>query len=741
MKWLKKSLILLILLGINPIPSEAFLLPISNISTTSSVIIKYKNHAKIETRTVPKNISVAKYIKQLETDSLVEYAESNITYQAAMTPSDTHYEEQWYLKRIKAPEAWNYQSTSPAVVIAVIDSGVQIQHPDLKDNIWFNAGEIEGNKKDDDHNGLVDDRYGWDFINNTADPSPKFKSGFTEAGILHGTVVAGIAAAAGNNNEGITGVSWNARIMSLKALDDAGNGDTASVVRSIDYAIAKGANIINLSFVSYSYSRTLHDAIKRAHDANVIVLAPAGNESSAGEGINLNKKPIYPACYKDSKNKPLVVGVAATDAIDQKAPFSGFGSSCISLSAPGVSFYSTAVYAPDKSINGELFNGYYDGYWSGTSVAVPLVSGALALLQGVNPSLSPQEAIDILLRNTDDINALNPTYVNQLGRGRLNVTSAILAAREPLFAKEARLVLVPSSQAEPFATITTPEGEVISDFLLFNRDFRDGVNITSGDLNNDGTDEIIAAPKRNLESDIRIFDHSGKFLRHFLAYPMNFTGGVNIATADLNSDGKYEIITAPASGLQSAIKIFSGEGKLQSSFLAYPASFTGGASVVVGDVMDNQNPEIVVGAAKGGIPQVKIFSTSGSLLSSFVVGKPTTASGLRVSLLDIDANPRRRQAEIVITRQSGSSEAIITDYKGTVRRRWSVFPTSFKGDVQTVTADINNDGSKDIIAFPGGGGGPHVRIFNRLGDFTNSFYGYSPDFIGGIQVAAFFIKR
>lgn len=707
----------------------------------TSIIVKYKNKIDITSVPIPQGVSLSVFLKKFNNDPIVEYAEPNYIYQSSMIPDDSKYDEQWYLKRIKAPDAWNFQSTSPSVVIAIIDSGVQIQHPDLRNNIWFNADEIEGNKKDDDHNGLVDDRYGWDFINNSPDPSPKFKTGFTEAGILHGTIVAGIAAATGNNQEGIAGVSWQARIMSLKALDDAGNGDTASVVRSIDYAIAKGANIINLSFVSYSYTRSLRDAVQRAYDANIAVVAPAGNEQSAGHGVNLNTKPIYPACYKNLKNEPIVIGVAATDGIDQKAVFSGFGNNCISLSAPGVGFYSTGVFAPTKSINGKFFNSYYDGYWSGTSVAVPLVSGTLALIQSVNPTLTTKQGIEMLLNTTDNINALNPTYVGQLGRGRINVSNAVLGARALLFNKEARLIIAPINKAEPFAKITDIEGNILHEFLMYDREFRGGVSITSGDLNNDGNAEIITAPANQLESDIKIFDQNGKFIRHFLAYPATFQGGVNVTTADLNSDGKYEIITAPARGLRSDIKIFDGQGKLLKSFLAYPASFTGGASVAVGDVMGTTTPEIVVGTAKGGIPQVKIFSNNGVLRSSFLVGKKTEATGLRISLLDIDGNVRRRQSEILITRQNGSADAVITDYTGNVRKRWAIFPTSFKGDVQTVTADINNDGSTDIVAFPGEGGGPHLRFFNRLGELINSFYAYSPDFNGGVQVALMFIKR
>lgn len=742
----KKIIILGLIFSMGmPIPSlvfgaqsEKFL---SESYTVDSILVKYKDKSTVEKVLLKKGESVEKAVRRFNNNPIVEYAEPNFTYQISVIPNDTHYTNQWYLRRIRATEAWSYASSSPAVVIAVIDSGVQIQHPDIAPNLWVNAAEIDNNKKDDDRNGLVDDRYGWDFVNNVADPSPKFKEGFTEAGVLHGTIVAGIATAAGNNNEGVTGVTWNAKIMSLKALDDAGNGDTATVAKAVDYAVAKGANIINLSFVGYSYSRTLKEAIERAVKKDVLVVAPAGNEESAGQGVNLNTKPIYPACFKDDAKKPLVIGVAATDAIDQKAFFSGYGNDCISLSAPGISFYSTTVYAPGVRLPGKSFNQLYDGYWSGTSMAVPVVSGALALIQGANPTLSAAQGLQKLLETTDDINALNPSYVGQMGRGRINVLTAVLSATTSLRAKEPRLVIAPAFKIEPFVKITNREGVILEEFLAYERSFKGGVVVASGDLNKDGDDEIITGPATGLESDIKIFDKDGKFLSHFLAYPAFYRGGVNIATADLNSDGKYEIITAPASGYKSEIKIFTGEGELLRSFLAYPESFKGGASVAVGDVMGNSGLEIVTGTGKSGIPQVKIFSDSGKLLNTFLADKREMATGLRIALLDIDGNVRRRQSEILITRQSGSHPAKITDYKGAVRREWLMYSRSFRGDVKAVTADINADGIKEIISYPGPGGGPHLRFFNHLGNLQNSFYAYSSEFDGGVNMTVQNIKR
>mgnify|MGYP001011353090 FL=1 len=515
----------------------------------NSIIVQFKNKTSPTVIPVRKGESAARLIERYSADPAVIYAEPNFIYRASMIPSDSYYPNQWYLKRIKAAEAWDIRSTSPGVVIAIIDSGVQASHPDLKANMWVNAAETEGNKKDDDHNGLVDDVNGWDFVNNVADPSPKFKPGFTEAGILHGTIVAGITAGVGNNGQGVTGISWDAKIMALKALDDQGDGDTATVIKAIDYAVAKGANIINLSFVGFGYSRSLKEALQRAYNAGVLVVAPAGNEQSDGHGVNLNEKPIYPACYRDEQNRPLVVGVAATDGIDQKATFSGYGDRCIDVAAPGVSFFSTAVYSPQKSYQGQFFNTYYDGYWSGTSVAVPLVSGALALVQGANPTLSAKESLDIILQTADDINALNPGYVNQLGRGRLNIALALAEATARL-KKTLPQFAFARSKGVPEISIADVNGNVQKTFMAYKSTFKGGITIAGGDLEGDGDAEIISAPMSGLEADIRIFDKNGTFKNHFLAYPPTYKGGVNIVAADLNNDGKSEIITSPVSGMR-----------------------------------------------------------------------------------------------------------------------------------------------------------------------------------------------
>lgn len=705
--------------------------------STNSIIVKFRNEKNAREIVLTKKQTVEKMLAYYSSLANVEYAEPNYIVRASMIPSDTYFTNQWYLKRINAPDAWNINNKSQTIIIAIVDSGVQVLHPDIKPNIWVNGAEVIGNNKDDDKNGLVDDINGWDFVNNFSDPSPKFKKGFTEGGAIHGTVIAGIAASAGNNNQGVAGVTWQTKIMALKALDDQGNGNMSAVIKSVDYAVAKGANIINLSFVGFNYSRALEEALLRAKKAGVIVVAPAGNEQASVHGLNLNQKPVYPACYHDQAGKKLVIGVAATDGIDQKTNFSGYGSNCIDIAAPGVSFFSTSVYAPDKSAAGKFFNQYYDGYWSGTSMAVPIISGALALIEGTNPNLSAQEVIDILLSTSDDINQLNPEYLSQLGAGRVNLAQAVLEAALKIKNRRAQFAFAQTIGEKPLVRITDSGGNKEKEFLVYNESFLGGLSLAAGDFTGNGNQDIVVAPVKDMEANVKVFNSDGVMLSNFLAYPYTYKGGVNIATADIDGDGKAEIVTAPKAGFEPMVKIFEQNGKLVRSFLAYPKTFKGGVSIAVGDVRDDKKNEIVTAPGKGGIPQIKIFSNQGILLNDFMVAARNENFGFNLALGDLDGNPRRLQSEIIISRQSGAPIIGAYDFRGAKRRQWSAYSSPFSGNVNVIAVDLNRDGFTDIITIPVSGGGPHVRVFNYRGDFEWSFYPYPPEYNHGLAGTVF----
>ena len=604
-------------------------------------------------------------------------------FRSAIVPTDTNFNNQWYLKKIRAPQAWDLKNSSPSIIIAIIDSGVDIDHPDLKDNIWLNKDELPGNGIDDDKNGFIDDTNGWDFVANVPDPNPKFEKGFTLDGVAHGTIVSGIAAAIGNNATGVSGVSWQAQIMPLAALNGAGEAKANNVVRAIDYAVANGADIINLSFNGPVSSQGVNEAIRRAYEAGVIVVAAAGNETDKREGYSLDKTPMYPVCSDGPVDQNWVIGVAATDTLDQKAGFSSYGFRCIDISAPGISVYSTMVYSPSH-FDGKLpLDKYYDGYWSGTSVAAPIISGSLALIEAANPTLTRKQVVDVLLNSADGINRLNPDYLNQLGKGRLNLESSLNNAIYYL---------------DQFSV------------------------------------DLAVAPARGRGSMIKVSDLNGSEKRRFEPYG-SFRGGVNLAAGDIDGNGKAEIITAAGAGGGPHIKIFDAAGKLLGQFMAYDKNFRGGVNLAAGDIDGNGKAEIITAAGKGGKPEIKIFDSANRLLRSFMAYDKNFRGGVNLAAGDIDGRIANRKDEIItIPAANGGPHLKIFDSSGRLRAQFMTFDKNFRGGASVAAGDFNKDGKAELIAGAGTGGSPHVRVFDQRGRIIGSFYGFEGDFTGGVNL-------
>lgn len=326
-----------------------------------------------------------------------------------------------HLTQISAQKAWDYSVGSKEVVIAIIDTGIDLEHPDLRDNIWINIDEIEGDGIDNDGNGYIDDVHGWDFVSDTNDAGPKILDEYAIGALLHGTIVAGTAGAVGNNGIGVAGVAWHVSLMSLRALDHTGTGDSLDVVHAIDYAIANGADIINMSVVGADSDYRLGEVIKKAYENDIAVVAAAGNEEADHTVSDLTKVPHYPVCHDGLAGENYVVGVAGVDQLDQKASYSNYGTTCIDIAAPGSYITTTQYFQPAIS---ELRE-YYTDSWSGTSLAAPIVSGALALLKSARPDIPMRSLVETLLATADNIDAVNPDYIGELGSGRINIAAAL----------------------------------------------------------------------------------------------------------------------------------------------------------------------------------------------------------------------------------------------------------------------------------------------------------------------------
>ena len=311
---------------------------------------------------IPEDQDFDSKLLELRAHPLFMSVEPNYLVKAAVIPNDSLFNKQWYLSHINMPSAWDLYQGNSDIIVAVLDTGVNYNHPDLLDRIWINSAELE-NGIDDDGNGYIDDIYGYC----TTTPKDSFSPYDPMDDNGHGTMVAGIIAASGNNAAGIAGLDWNCKILPVKVLDSTGEGTTLSVIAGIDFAIAQGADIINMSYGASTDSLDEKDAIWDAYLAGVTLVAASGNK---------NTDIAYPAKYMP------VISVGATGPTDQRSSFSNYGEG-LDIAAPGEEIFTT-----------NIDNNYSSG--RGTSFSAPVVTGILSLLQGQNRAIIPREAERLL---------------------------------------------------------------------------------------------------------------------------------------------------------------------------------------------------------------------------------------------------------------------------------------------------------------------------------------------------------
>ena len=337
---------------------------------------------------------------------MVELIDLNYLLPVTVTPNDPEYVNQWGLPIISAPQGWDQSQGSSGVVIAIVDTGVDWDHPDLAANIWNNSGEIPDNGVDDDGNGFIDDVRGWDFLTLASSPAIGEDGDTRDNNPMdfhgHGSHCSGIASAVTDNGIGVAGLGWNCSIMPVRAGYQATDGNgyvmLADAADGIQYAADNGAKAINLSFGSGT-GTILVNAVQYAYNLGAVTCYAAGNanDQDAGSLGDLH----------------TTLAVAATDSSDQKASFSSYGS-WVDVSAPGVSIRSTVIG-----------NGYES--WNGTSMATPFVAGLVGLVHSLDPSLSAGEIMSLIKDSTDNIDAQNPSYIGMLGTGRINAAAALQA--------------------------------------------------------------------------------------------------------------------------------------------------------------------------------------------------------------------------------------------------------------------------------------------------------------------------
>ncbi len=525
----------------------------------------------------------------------------------ALVPNDPQLNLKGGVESLQLPQAWDITQGSSDVIVAVIDAGVDISNSDLTENIWLNPKE-QSDGVDNDGNGLIDDVRGWNFVKNNGDVRPIASAGETSRiGLNHGSVIAGIIGAVGNNGVGGAGVNWRVKILPLKILDERGEGDTDLAVKAIDYAIQKKASIINLSFVGPTPSLDFIQAVRRAYRAGILVIAAAGNAPEGQSGTNLNDQPQYPVCFDDPlKEENWVIGVAALSEDGQLAPFSNYGSKCIDISAPGARIPSTVLFDP-ASGNNEI----YGGGWSGTSIAAPFVSGVAALVKSIQPKWGPDEIRKALL---DTVDPVPGNTTRAAGLGSVNAYKAVRYAEHGGDGGlESGFYIAPVKTARGVvAHVLDTQFKQTKSFVVAPAGTVD-VQLTTGDVQASGVSQIIAATSNSKGSLVRIFQRDGKLMKEFRPFDNKERGALSVFSADLDGNGSDETIVG--SSKLKRVSIYEGTGKLRGT-INIPE--TKGSVYVVADRLIDRTV-VLTAVQQGKQVVVYVWDQFGTYLSDFVI--------------------------------------------------------------------------------------------------------------------------
>jgi len=354
---------------------------------------------------LPEGTKVKEAIKMYEGSEVIEYVQPNYIYHiCSRTPNDTFFEELWGLNNtgqsvngvpstsdadIDAPEAWDLNTGSGNVVVAVIDTGINLAHEDLEGNLWSDSGGF----------------HGYDYVNDNKNPDDDHG---------HGSHVAGIIGAKGDNFKGVTGVTWDVKLMALKSFNAAGLGTTADIISAINYAKDNGADIVNCSFTNSSFDQLTKDAIDDASELLFVCAAGNGGNDGIGDGwdVDVFGQEIYPACY-DSDN---VIAIAATDQDDNLPAYSNYGETSVDVAAPGGDNSTNNIYSCDW---GSIIDYAYN---AGTSMAAPYVSGLAALMLSRNSGLSVSDLKTKIINGVDVLSSLTAKVASG---GRINAYSSL----------------------------------------------------------------------------------------------------------------------------------------------------------------------------------------------------------------------------------------------------------------------------------------------------------------------------
>lgn len=730
-------------------------------------IPQQNNVPLFRTVSMPEGADIDKIIQQYSTDPSVLSVEPNVIRYITTTPDDPSVSLQWHLtgeNGIHATTAWETQTGSSEVVVAVIDTGVDVDHPDLADNMWINPGEIADNGIDDDGNGYVDDVHGVDLVDGDGDPTPdpdgidNDNFGGADNGTEHGTHVAGIIAAVGNNARGVSGVAWDISIMGVRALDEEGSGTDTEIAEGIRYAADNGAHVINMSLGGYGSTSVLENAVEYAVEKGVTVIAAAGND-----GININKFSFYPACYDD------VLGVASTNQQHEASSFSNYGSDCVDVAAPGELIYST-LYSGDAAHG---FSTDY-GYMTGTSMATPVVAGVVGLLQSQDLTLDHNQRSSIVLATAENIG-----LTEEYGSGQVDLASAlenIQIATYPQAPADIQ-AFADSTEATAYAdgertTNTTPyfvwEASVgtydVTGYYVYFGKNKTANPVTEGTLQTETTfsPTIEDADANNAKYYLRIVSADSQ-------------GNTSINEAEF--EYLYDTKVRPPLGVHAGktskgIRVTWNKVKNEAvthyrvmrrvgdadfapiATVTHPKHAYTDAQVqdgvkytytvqAIDDLKHRSTSDatsirfipqerVVMSAGVGGGPQIRIYNAETKTVEhSFFAFPASDRSGVEIAVGQLDDDAKD---EIIAAHASGTPQVRLLNTAGAVLKQWNAYESTFTGGVHVAVGQLDDDDTEEIVVAPGVGRLPLVKVFDANATLVTSFLAMDEKWSKGMHV-------